>query len=239
LSYITFNGKSSKDFNLRLENDLEFSSPDRDVSFEKVDGVDGELAVGDGCLKNVQISYPFYAEVPKGKTIENIASEVSNWLKADSFWHDLYFDGDPQYVYRAIFVDQYNVNRIISSFGKCVLPFRIKPYKFLKSGLSERQLGTTITNPETRNARPKIIIKGTGIVQLKIGSETFSAKSVDGGLIIDSLSNTVTDLTGKRTQWEKVTSYPLPMIKPGKQNITKSETITDVKIIPRWEAIVG
>lgn len=239
MSYITFNGKSSKDFHLRLENDLEFSSPERDVSFEKVAGVDGEIAVGDGSLKNTQISYPFYVEVPVGKSIEGVASDISNWLKSDSLWHDLYFDGDSKYIYRGIFVDEYNVQRIISSFGKCVLPFRVKPYKFLKTGLTEQTLGTTITNPEARNARPKMIIKGAGIIQLKIGSETFSAKAVDGGLIVDTLYDTVTDLTGKRTQWEKVTTYPLPVIKPGKQTITKSDTITEVKIIPRWEAIIG
>ncbi|MDN5445774.1 MAG: hypothetical protein L0F86_00060 [Lactococcus lactis] len=99
-------------------------------------------------------------------------------------------------------------------------------------------LPATITNPTSRLAKPIITIKGSGNISLKIGANTLSLKGVDGGVIVDSLTQTITSLDGSRTQFTKMTSYPFPFIEPGKQVVTKTGTITECKIIPRWEDLV-
>lgn len=239
MSFITFNGKSSKDFHLRLEGEIDYLSPARDIEFQKIDGQDGELAIGDGALKNVPLSYPFRVEVPTGKKLEQVSSDISNWLKQDAQWHDLVFAGDPDYVYQAIFNEEYDLSRIVPFFGKCVLTFRAKPYKFLKTGLTEVALGASIDNPTKRIARPKIILRGTGNISLKIGSSTWTFKNVDQGLIVDTLYGQCTTLDGTRPQWSKLTSYPLPGIQPGKNSVLTTGTVSSIRIVPRWEAIVG
>lgn len=239
MSFITFNGKSSKDFHLRLEAGLNFSSPARDIEFQKIDGQDGEMAIGDGTLKNVPLSYPFRIDVPKGKTLEQVSTDISNWLKQDALWHDLVFGGDPAYVYRALFYEEYSLERIIPTLGKCVLTFRAKPYKFLKTSLTEVALGASIENPTKRTARPKIILRGTGNITLKIGPSTWTFKNVDQGLIVDTLYGQCTTLDGTRPQWSKLTSYPLPGIQPGKNSVLTTGNVTSIRIVPRWEAIVG
>ena len=93
-------------------------------------------------------------------------------------------------------------------------------------------------DPTGRVAKPIITIKGTGNITLNIGTSTLSLKNVDTGVIIDSLTETITSLDGSRTQFNKMTSYPFPKIAPGNQTITTSGTITECKIIPRWEVIV-
>ncbi|WP_210261652.1 hypothetical protein, partial [[Ochrobactrum] soli] len=88
---------------------------------------------------------------------------------------------------------------------KTILTFNVKPYKFLKSGLSEQTLSTSITNPTQRIARPKITIKGTGNITLQIGKSTYNFKDIDGGVIIDVLYDQVKTLDGTRPQWNKIT----------------------------------
>ena len=237
MSYIEFNGHRSDEFDLYLESGLSFVSPSREISFEKIAGQDGELAVGDKTLNNTKLSFPFRLRNTT-KTVDKRAEEISNWLKKDGLWHDLTFGGDAEHVYTAIFVEEYDVERVVSFYGKCVLPFTVKPTKFLKSGLTAITAPTSLTNPTQRDAKPIISIKGTGNITLQIGAETLTLKSVDGGVIIDCLKQTVTNLTGTRPAWDKVTSYPLPVIKPGNQAVLTTGTITELKITPRYEVIV-
>ena len=165
--------------------------------------------------------------------------EISNWLKKDALWHDLVFGGDSSIcTHTAIYVDEYDVDRIVSTYGKVVLGFTIKPYKFLKSGLTPLTSPASLSNPTARDARPLITIKGTGNITLQIGSEKLTLKGVDGGVVIDSLKQVVTNLAGTAPAWDKVTSYPLPVIKPGKQSVLTTGTVTGLTIVPRYEVIV-
>lgn len=238
MSYITFNGGNSEDYYLSLESGLTFTSASRDIDFVKVPGVDGEVATGDGTLKNTSRSFPFRLRLPLGMMVEESVTDISNWLKKDNLWHELYFDGDPDYIYMAMYHDSFDIDRIVSWYGKLVLEFTVKPYKFLQRGLREIDLANEITNIGTRPARPKIILRGSGIMTLEIGSEKFTAKNVDGGIIIDTLYQTATDLSGNRAIWDNVTSYPLPTIPLGKSAVRKSASITSATIVPRWEVIV-
>ena len=238
MSFIEFNGRKSSDFFLILEPGLTFNSPSRNIDFQHVPGQDGDIGTGDGTFSNGTKSFPFNLLPPKGKTVEGLSTDISNWLKKDALWHDLLFDGEPDYVYRAMYYEEYDVERVISLYGKCVLKFVIKPYKFLKIGLTTVTSPTSLTNPTARDAKPLIVIKGTGNITLNIGSEKLTLKGVDGGVVIDSLKQVVTNLAGTAPAWEKVTSYPLPVIKPGKQTILTSGTVTELTITPRWEVIV-
>lgn len=237
MSYVEFNGHRSDEYDLYLEAGLSFSSPARDMEFEKIAGIDGEVAIGDQTLKNTKLSFPFRLR-NTNTTVEKRAEEISNWLKKDALWHDLIFGGDPNHVYTAIYVDEYDIDRIVSTYGKVVLGFTVKPYKFLKSGLTPLPSPASLSNPTTRDARPLITIKGTGNITLQIGSEKLTLKGVDGGVVIDSLKQVVTNLAGTAPAWDKVTSYPLPVIKPGSQAVLTTGTITELKITPRYEVIV-
>lgn len=234
---ITYNGKSSDEFNLTIVKGVSFESPSINLTDLKILGQDGAIKMGDGTLNNVQKSFPFVVKNTQ-KDIAQVAHDLSNWLKQDGLWHDLEFSGDADYIYRAIAVDEYDIERVTALYGKGVLTFDLKPYKFLKTGLNEIILGASINNPLTRASKPKITIKGTGNITLKIGTSELTLKNVDGGVVIDSLYQTVTNLAGTALAWDKVTSYPLPTIKSGNNTVLRTGNITEIKIIPRWEAIV-
>lgn len=234
IGFFEYKGQKSTDFDLMISEDISFASPQIKGEFVSIDGMDGEIFVSDGKLKNVPKK--FYV------LMDNYSQEkittVSNWLKRDSNWGELTTSIDPGYIYQAIFVDEYDFESTSQEYEKAILTFVCKPYKFLKSGLTESVLGTTITNPTNRPSRPKIIIKGTGNMTLKIGPSTWELKNVDGGIVIDTLLDVVTSLTGGVSAWDKIATYPLPTIPPGTHTITKTGTITEIKIIPRWEVIV-
>ncbi|WP_373751208.1 hypothetical protein [Jeotgalibaca porci] len=236
--YLKFKNKSTKDFYLTMGKGVSFVSPSKDLEFEKIRGQDGAIAIGDGTLNNIKRDFPFKIEPPASKNVGMVATEMSNWLKEDNLWHELEFSDDPLHVYKAIYVDEYNIEHITGFYGKMVLSFEMKPYKFLKTGLTESVLGTTMTNPTNRPSRPKIIIKGTGNMTLKIGPSTWELKNIDGGIVIDTLLDVVTSITGGVSAWDKIATYPLPTIPPGTHTVTKTGTITEIKIIPRWEVIV-
>ncbi|GGI64746.1 hypothetical protein ACFQOY_13635 [Enterococcus alcedinis] len=234
IGYFEYKGQKSTEFDLMISEDISFTSPQIKGEFVPIDGMDGEILMSDGKLKNVPKK--FYV------LMDNYSQEkitrVSNWLKQDAHWGQLTTSIDPNYIYQAIFIDEYDFESTSEEYEKAILTFVCKPYKFLKTGLAESILGSTISNPTKRQARPKIIIKGTGNITLKIGSSLWEFKNVDGGIVIDTLLDVVTNLTGGVSAWDKITTYPLPPIQPGTHAVTKTGTITEIKIIPRWEVIV-
>lgn len=228
--------QSYRDFGLIMTGPVHTVSPEEDIEFQTVDGLDGELIIEKNRFKNTTKTYSVYIDQ---ENIQQSVTNLSNWLKSEKGWHFLTDSEEPEYVYEAKIYESYETEQRLKNFGYAEISFVIKPYKFLKTGLSEQVLGQTIKNPSNRKARPKLIIKGTGNLTVQIGSEKLSLKNVDGGVIIDCLYQTATNLSGTKAAWDKVTSYPLPVIHPGKQTVLTTGAISEVNIIPRWEVLVG
>lgn len=222
-----------------MEEGVVFTSPEKDIEFYEIKGRDGDVSLNNQRLKSVTRPFPVTLFPIDGSSLSEQANKISNWLKQnDGAYTTLTIDDEPEYEYRAVYYEQYNLEQFMVRYGKAVLNFRVMPYKFLKAGLTERVLDESITNPLGRSSKPKLTIKGSGDITINIGDSVLTLKNVDGGVIVDSLYQTVTTLNGQAQAWDKVTSYPLPTIAPGRQNITTTGNVTEIKIIPRWEAIV-
>lgn len=232
-------GKKSSDFGLRIEEGISFESPETDLEFVEIKGRDGDVPIDNKRLKSVNKSFPVTLFPKSGKTLNEQTTDISNWLKSSVAHTVLTVESEPLYSYLALYYEQYSIEQFLRYYGRAVLNFRIMPYKFLNTGLAESTLGATIINPTQRQARPKITIKGTGNITLKIGTSTWTLRNVDQGIVIDTLLDTVTSLDGSRPAWDKITSYPLPTINPGQNTVTFTGSATEIKIIPRWEVIVG
>ena len=239
INTFSYLGRESSDFGLRIEDGLAFSSPERDIQFEEIKGRDGDVIIDNQRLKSIDKSFPVTLFPLPGKTLSQQTSDISNWLKQSVKNTPIEVSSESDYVYMGMYYEKYSIDQFMVRYGKVVLNFKVMPYKFLKSGREEITLGTNIINPTNRPSRPKITIKGTGNITLKIGDALWDFKNVSGGIIVDTLLDVVTTLDGKNLAWDKTITYPLPKIAPGKQLVTKTGTITDIKIIPNWEAIVG
>lgn len=234
--YFQIGNKKSLDFGLLISDELSFSSPEIRGNFVTIEGQDGEVYLTNGNIKNLQKSFQVYLD--SSEDIQNQVTRISNWLKGNAEWQLLTFSGDPEYRYVCIFVDEYDIDATLGELGKGVLTFQVKPYKFLKTGLQTTTLGSVVTNPTNRNARPRLKITGTGTISIQIGRERLALQNMDGGIIVDSLYTTVTNLSETKSLWNKVISYPLPVIRPGRQSIYTTGNVTKIEIIPRWEVLV-
>lgn len=239
IGYFELDGIKSSDYDLYIDASLTFSSPQMKGEFVEVSGLDGEYFLSDGKLNNVPKSFPAFLILSEGFSHQKRATQISNWLKSSFKWRDLTFSGDAEYIYKVLCTNEYDIEATLGDYGKTIITFTSKPYKFLKTGLVEIDLKNSINNLTKRTARPRIEIEGTGNIEIKIGSQICKLKNVDGGIILDSLYNQCTSLDGQRAQWDKLLTYPLIEISRGLNAVSITGNVTSSKIIPRFEEVVG
>lgn len=235
---IKFNNQLSEKFGLRVLNEMEYTSPEYDYSLIELSGVDGDLAIDNHRFKGTDISFP--VTIRSDHRVETSARKISSWLKSRQGWSDLEWSGDPGYVYNALYVEQIDVQRKLETYGAAVLTFRLKPFKYLKSGLRTIDITTSkvLKNPEAFESKPVIKIYGTGSIDLKINDSAYSLKGMNGYLIIDCEYQFCEDSGGNAN--EKAAFYPYPQLKTGDNTFSwsGSGTVTKVEVTPRWRCLV-
>lgn len=240
--FFVYKGRSSEEFGLIINNELSFTAPERDVTLHEVPGVDGDLVVDNGRLKGFDKKFTVSLIVPEGKTLDGAAKEISEWLRSDVSWDKLYFTGYEGYYYEAICYETFDIQDVLKTFGKAVITFRCKPYKYKDGGQTSFFIsnGQTIVNTEKRIAKPIIKIVGDGDITVKNnGQDWLILKSVDGYITIDSLRMSV--YKDNVSQFSKMNASlnPLfPLLGVGDNEITWTGTVITFEITPRWEAIV-
>lgn len=240
--YFVYKGRTSKEFGLVINNDLSFTVPERDVTLHEVPGVDGDLIVDNGRLKGFNKQFAVSLIVPENKTLDQVSKEISEWLRSEVGWDKLTFTGYPNYYFEAICYETFDIQDMLLTYGKAVINFRCKPYKFKNDGQSNLIItnGQTLTNPEKRNAKPLVKITGTGNVTLKNnGKDWLILTAVDGYVTIDSAQMSTHKDGLQQFQKMNANIKPLfPVLSPGANKITWTGTVTKVEITPRWEAVV-
>lgn len=232
---LKFNNKDLTTYNIRILNDITFSAPSQDITTNQIRGLDGDVVISNERLNSFDMSFPF---VVLSKTnIEKDLQNLAEFLTSDVKWHDLEWVGSPEYVYKALYHQQLDLQRVVNKLGKGVLNFKMKPVKYLKSSLNEVTLGTGIYNPFLRAAKPIIKITGSGDMTLALGQSKINLKNVSGGIILDSQTQSAYDLTGQRPQFDKMATYDFIEIASGTHPVVKTGNITSIKIIPRFEVV--
>lgn len=238
IAYFEYNGKKSTDFNLLMDPEFELSGPEADVTFEEIDGSDGDYVIDNERFKSVTRSIPVSLEPVPGLSVVEAAGDISNWLNQDKGWKDLYLSDNPEFVYRAIYTEAFNLNKSITEYSRAIIGFHLKPYKFYRSSLQEVELtnGQRITNIGTRPSSPLIRMLGSGDMSITIGGQTVRFTGVQDGIVLDVLKDTPEDLRG-RPAWTNTHDYPFPKIPIGDSQISWTGA-NQVFIAPRWEELL-
>lgn len=239
IEYFEVGGRFSDEFDLYIDANLSFNSPEKSGEFIEIKGKNGEIFLDNHSFKNVNQSFPAY--VITNRNLIEVGTEISNWLKTLNGWQDLVFSGDPDYIYRVMFTNEYETTKNVESYSKTILTCVMKPTKFLDTGRREILVknNQVIKNNQSLIAHPILKIKGSGNIKVKINDQELNLKGVDEGIIVDCLNDIVTDLSGSRALWNKVTNYPLPFLETGKNKITFEGNVTKFKLTPNWEVLVG
>lgn len=239
-AYFEYKGINSLDKHIRIRNDISFSSPEADIEFVEIMGRDGELAVDNDRLKGVNFPIPITLNLPANKTVEEVATDISNWLKGDIGWYPLQFSGSPKYEYIAMCYEQFDIAETLKTFGRTVITFRLKPYKRLRDDEAINvSNGETLINPNARASKPLIYIEGDGDVTLKNnGKDWLALTNVDGNITVDSESMSV--YRGVIPYFPKMKSHlkPLfPILESGPNEISWTGDVTKLEITPRFEVV--
>jgi len=235
----TYKGIKSNDMHLRVLNDISFTSPTRDVNVVQVPGRDGDLIMDNGRYNSVIRSVPCRLEAPDDVNIEHLANRINNWLIDDGRFHEFSWSNDPDFKYLARVEGDVSSSRMLSRLGRTVIDFRLHPVKYLRSSLEAREVasGIVLSNQFEIDAKPMIRIVGGGDITLHIGGRPLVLHGISEGCVIDSETQTITDLQGRVTLFERMRS-PFPILRPGFNQVLFFRDDIQVFITPRLGALV-
>ena len=117
----TFNGVSSKDFNIKIKKSNHLSIPRKKLEFIEVQGRTDNLVIDEGSREMLDIEIEAYIDCRDLNTY-SYALELDNWLNGSSDYQDLIFDDGT--VLKAIFVGQIDFNEVVENFNEIILQFK-------------------------------------------------------------------------------------------------------------------
>lgn len=237
---VTFAGKSSNNYGMRLLAKITFETPERDYDEIEVPGRDGSLLIDRGRYKKIGRDFDFViTKLPNYSSIETQLNDISNWLNASKGWQDLQFDGDPDHIYRAAITSSLKLNRESPNRAMGTISFVVHPVKYLNTG---RELvavtnGLVLVNPYAIDSFPKITISGTGGGTFNFGSTAFRLQNITQGIVIDVQNQSAVSLNDGLPAYSQVLTYPFPTLVPGNNKISFPAGFS-VSIIPNWGVLV-
>lgn len=230
--FIFNDGRSYDDYGLIITETPVFVVPERDVSFESIDGRSGDLIVDNGRFKNVPVEYKVTA-LCNNMSLPETAQRVSAWLSSPGYGilTDTY---DPLYFRYATRTGTVSIKNRLMQLGTATIKFNCKPYKYLHSGRETITLTApgTINNAEPVASLPYIKITAGGTVELMLNNKSFVFADVDGYVEIDADAMNV--FKGTVSKNDKYIGVGFPMFEPGENNITWTGNVSRVEIVPRW-----
>lgn len=229
--FLTYAGRSTKEFGIFISGEGTFSSPERNTSSQEVPGRNGAILFDMGNYKNMPVKYPAF--IIKGlptriRDFLNFAGAQIGYQRLEDTYHPYEFRMAKFKTNPSIDTAGY-MNRS----GKFTLEFDCKPQRFLKSGEEVITLiaNGVIYNRTLQKAKPFLRVYGTSGT-IGIGSETITISSINSYVDIDC---EIMDAYKGAVNCNGNVSFTDDIVlSPGDNNITISGGITRIEITPRW-----
>ena len=117
----TFNGISSRDFNIKIKKSNHLSIPRRKLEFIEVQGRTDNLIIDEGSREMLDLEIEAYIDCRDLDT-KTYALRLDEWLNNTNGYTDLVFDDNT--ALKAIFVGQIDFNAIVKNFNEVLLQFK-------------------------------------------------------------------------------------------------------------------
>ena len=247
--YISFNGKSSKDFGITISGSGTHIKPARRVERIDIPGRNGQLTVSDGTWENVIITYPCFA-------FNNFLAKmdwIGAWLLAPAGYCRLEDTYHPEHFRMAEYYGGIEPTAsTLNRHGKFELSFNCKPMKYLKNGFqwmyAEEDTFVNLTGFPSkpifkisgRNGAQVLTVNGT---RVKVGAYAGSSTSVtydEINLDCEAWEAYGTETTENMNHLVELLDERYPELKSGYNEVTceslntGSDTLSGVQIMPRW-----
>ena len=117
----TFNGVSSRDFNIKVKQSNHLSIPRKKLEFIEVQGRTDNLIIDEGCREMLDIQLECFIDC-RSENTKQYAIGLDNWLNSSAGYKELKFDDGT--ILKAIFVGQIDFNEIVKNFNEIILQFK-------------------------------------------------------------------------------------------------------------------
>lgn len=234
MGVIIFNGQSTKDLNIVVEQPPSYQMPEKDYDVTHIPGRNGDIVIDNGSYQNVTRSYEIAIGELDGD-FATMANSISEWLHSASGYVRLEDSYEPSYYRLAYYSDSVEVENILSNAGKCTIDFNCKPQRFLKTGDTKTTFTSagTITNPTIFTSLPIINVKGSGKGVLRVGEYVVTISSISTSVTIDSEIQDA--YKGTENKNSTITlDKGFPKLVKGNNSISFTGGITSVEVIPKW-----
>lgn len=242
MGQIIYNGITSDDVGVIVENVPAYTVPKKEYSFTHVSGLNGDYVQCLNSFQNGKKSYNI-AAVANDNSFVEVANKIMAWLYSADTYARLEDSYEPEYFMKAVFEGGISIDNILHAAGRTTIEFNCKPQRFLKIGEEPISAisGMTIMNPTSQIALPKITILGTGNGTININNgyhnETATTlKDIKSEIVIDSEAQDA--YSGTENRNSDILCNEFIKIYPGLNTISFEGTgITGVTVIPNWWTI--
>lgn len=198
MAEIIYNGKSTKDFNMRVENALTHELSVHDVETEAIPGRDGVLLIDNQRLEPVERAFPLRME----NDVYPNTTEIAEWLGAKG-WHDLELSWDSDFIYQATVINTISIDEVLKQLGKLRVAFLMHPIKYFKDNskitVTKEE---TIVNRGNVKAYPLIELAGSGNTTITINGRKTVLEDIQGSITLDMKNRMI--YKGNLSAWDKV-----------------------------------
>ena len=247
MNSFTFGGVSSDSFGIRIESKDIFSAPEYDMTFQSIPGRNGELIIPNRRFNNITVSYTCFIKKNSVSDLADAIKRIKAWLYSGvGEYRELTDTYDTQYFRYAVLRGSLDIEEQLNKIGSFTVFFSCRPFKLLKTGVNAttyRTSSITLTNPESYDSKPLIIVNGTGNITFSVSnsshsySETVTITGLTSKVTIDS--ENMNCYNGSTLLNSNVTfSDTFPVLKPGTNVISISGSgFSSIAITPRWCAL--
>ena len=231
---VFFNGRNAQDLGIIVEELPSYYYAERAFNHKQVNGKNGDVILDTGRYENVKKVYKVACYDPSRNFYESAVALSTFLHSAGSDYIRLEDSYEPSSYRMAIYEETNEIENLLGKAGRCEITFNCMPQRFLLSGDEEITIpssGYSIYNPTAFDAKPMIRIQGTGMVT--INGRSVQVTENDNDMLVDCENQNAKDLSGADMNYF-IYCDEFPILKPGFNTISYTETIDAVKITPRW-----
>ena len=231
---VFFNGRNAQDLGIIVEELPSYYYAERAFNHKQVNGKNGDVILDTGRYENVKKVYKVACYDPSRNFYESAVALSTFLHSAGSEYIRLEDSYEPTSYRMAIYEETNEIENLLGKAGRCEITFNCMPQRFLLSGDEEITIpssGYSIYNPTAFDAKPMIRIQGTGTVT--INGRFVQVTDNDNDMLVDCENQNAKDLSGADMNYF-IYCDEFPILKPGFNTISYTETIDAVKITPRW-----
>ena len=164
--YFTYDGESSRNYDVYLTGDGVFNAPERDVEMVEIPGRNGNYALDHGKFKNISVTYKAGIVDYSESNFADKVSAVRNWLCSKVGYKRLSDDYNPNEYRMAVYKSGVNIEHEDLRTGTFEITFDCKPQRWLTSGETATAVANngTLSNPTLFDSEPLLAVKGYGTI---------------------------------------------------------------------------